>query len=70
MPNVEEGYNTTKPTTPHECRLRDLNYSAPITVDVEYTRGTQRVIAKDLTIGRHVSFLFAWHLCDKPVSYL
>ena len=37
--------------TPHECRLRDLTYSAPITVDVEYTRGTQRVIKRNLPIG-------------------
>ena len=24
--------------TPHECRLRDMTYGAPIFVDVEYTR--------------------------------
>lgn len=24
--------------TPNQCRLRDQTYSAPITVDVEYTR--------------------------------
>jgi DNA-directed RNA polymerase III subunit RPC2 len=23
-----------KPVTPHECRLRDLSYSAPVYVDV------------------------------------
>ena len=23
-----------RPTTPHECRLRDMTYSAPITVDI------------------------------------
>lgn len=37
-PDVEDGYNITKNTTPHECRLRDMTYSAPITVDIEYTR--------------------------------
>ncbi|XP_063218109.1 DNA-directed RNA polymerase III subunit RPC2 [Bacillus rossius redtenbacheri] len=51
-PNVEEGFNITKSTTPHECRLRDLTYSAPITVDIEYTRGNQRVVRNDLLIGR------------------
>ncbi|XP_066991105.1 DNA-directed RNA polymerase III subunit RPC2 isoform X2 [Anabrus simplex] len=51
-PDVEEGFNVTKETTPHECRLRDLTYSAPITVDIEYTRGNQRVIRNDLLIGR------------------
>ena len=29
-----------------------MTYSAPITVDVEYTRGNQRVIKRDLCIGR------------------
>lgn len=51
-PNVEEGFMITKPTTPHECRLRDMTYSAPITVDIEYTRGNQRVIRNNLLIGR------------------
>ncbi|PIK58494.1 putative DNA-directed RNA polymerase III subunit RPC2, partial [Apostichopus japonicus] len=53
-PDVEEGFNITKPISPHECRLRDMTYSAPITVDIEYTRGTQRVIRKNLPIGRLV----------------
>lgn len=51
-PDIEDGYNITKPTTPHECRLRDTTYSAPITVDIEYTRGTQRVVRNNLLIGR------------------
>lgn len=51
-PDVEEAYNISKPTTPHECRLRDLTYSAPITVDIEYTRGNQRVVRNNLLIGR------------------
>ncbi|KAJ8920655.1 hypothetical protein NQ315_004794 [Exocentrus adspersus] len=51
-PDVDEGFNISKPTTPHECRLRDLTYSAPISVDIEYTRGTQRVAKTGLLIGR------------------
>ncbi|XP_078039104.1 RNA polymerase III subunit RpIII128 [Augochlora pura] len=51
-PDVEEGFNVTRPTTPHECRLRDLNYSAPITVDIEYIRGHQPIIRNNLLIGR------------------
>ena len=51
-PDVEESFNVTKPIAPHECRLRDMTYTAPITVDVEYTRGSQRVIRKGLPIGR------------------
>ncbi|KAI8382946.1 DNA-directed RNA polymerase III subunit RPC2 [Blakeslea trispora] len=38
--------------TPHECRLRDLTYSANIYVDVEYTRGRQIVKRKNVMIGR------------------
>ncbi|XP_021962434.1 DNA-directed RNA polymerase III subunit RPC2 [Folsomia candida] len=52
LPDVEEGFNISKPTTPHECRLRDITYSAPITVDIEYIRGTQRVLRSGLPIGR------------------
>ncbi|XP_011203561.2 DNA-directed RNA polymerase III subunit RPC2 [Bactrocera neohumeralis] len=51
-PDIEDGYNITKATTPHECRLRDTTYSAPITVDIEYTRGAQRIIRNNLLIGR------------------
>ncbi|KAG7279008.1 hypothetical protein CRUP_001949 [Coryphaenoides rupestris] len=43
MPDVEESFN---------CRLRDMTYSAPITVDIEYTRGSQRIIRNALPIGR------------------
>ncbi|ELT94631.1 hypothetical protein CAPTEDRAFT_178602 [Capitella teleta] len=52
MPDVEEGFNITKPISPHECRLRDMTYSAPITVDIEYTRGSQRIVRNNLPIGR------------------
>lgn len=53
-PDVNEGFNISKPTTPHECRLRDMTYSAPITVDIEYTRGAQRVSRTGLLIGRYL----------------
>ncbi|CAD1478998.1 unnamed protein product, partial [Heterotrigona itama] len=52
IPDVEEGFNVTRSITPHECRLRDLNYSAPITVDIEYIRGHQPIIKNNLLIGR------------------
>uniref|UniRef100_A0AAQ4QE87 DNA-directed RNA polymerase subunit beta n=1 Tax=Gasterosteus aculeatus aculeatus TaxID=481459 RepID=A0AAQ4QE87_GASAC len=52
MPDVEESFNVTRPVSPHECRLRDMTYSAPITVDIEYTRGSQRIIRNALPIGR------------------
>jgi len=56
IPDVEEGFNMSRPSSPHECRLRDLTYSAPITVDIEYIRGTQRVIRNGLPIGRYRGF--------------
>jgi DNA-directed RNA polymerase beta subunit len=41
----------------HTClcvrdRLRDMTYSAPIMVDIEYTRGKEIVIKKGQDIGR------------------
>ncbi|GAA5896402.1 hypothetical protein JCM5296_002722 [Sporobolomyces johnsonii] len=38
--------------TPHECRLRDLSYSAPVYVSVKYTRGRQEIVSKGIKIGR------------------
>ena len=36
----------TRPLTPHDCRLRDCTYAAPIYVDVEYTRGKELVVRR------------------------
>ena len=44
-PSLEEDYIQTE-LTPNQCRLRDQTYSAPVTVDVEYTRGKEVVIRK------------------------
>lgn len=42
-----------QPITPQECRLRDLSYSAPIYVDIEYTKGKSQILAKrDVEIGK------------------
>lgn len=37
---------------PHECRLRDLSYSAPVYVSIKYTRGRQEIVSKGIRIGR------------------
>jgi len=51
-PNVEEdGFSYTE-ATPFQCRLRNCTYSAPIYVNVRYTRGRQIVVKKKLMIGR------------------
>ncbi|CAD6208297.1 GSCOCG00003306001-RA-CDS [Cotesia congregata] len=50
--NPEElEFNVSTRVTPHECRLRDLTYSAGIYVDVEYIAKT-RVIKKNICIGK------------------
>lgn len=51
-PDIEESFGVSRRTTPHECRLRDITYSAPILVDIEYARGNQRIRKQNLTIGR------------------
>lgn len=38
--------------TPHECRLRDTTYSAPVMVDVKYTRGDEVVLTRNMIIGK------------------
>lgn len=39
--------------TPQECRLRDLTYSAPIYVNIRYTRGRDEIVnSRDVCIGR------------------
>src|SRR5690606_29914129 len=38
--------------TPNECRLRDMTYSAPVFVDIEYMRGKTRVLRKSIPIGK------------------
>ena len=40
------------PVLPHTCRLRDITYSAPIFVNIEYTRAREIVHADKVCIGR------------------
>lgn len=50
FPSIEEDFVTTK-IHPHECRLRDLTYSAPILVDISYTRGRNIINKNGVKIG-------------------
>ena len=50
-PSVNEDM-IEKRVTPHECRLRDMSYAAPVYVDVKYTKGNTVVPHKNLMIGR------------------
>lgn len=40
------------PVTPFQCRLRDCTYSAPLYVDVKYTRQRTIVTRRGIQIGR------------------
>eukprot|EP00181_Compsopogon_caeruleus_P003853 CAMPEP_0184677528 /NCGR_PEP_ID=MMETSP0312-20130426/104_1 /TAXON_ID=31354 /ORGANISM="Compsopogon coeruleus, Strain SAG 36.94" /LENGTH=1159 /DNA_ID=CAMNT_0027125439 /DNA_START=2248 /DNA_END=5727 /DNA_ORIENTATION=+ len=53
-PSFEEGsdFVSRQDVTPQECRIRDMTYAAPITVDVQYTRGRDVVLRHDVPIGR------------------
>lgn len=51
-PSSEESIQYSVKVLPHECRLRDLTYSAPIYVDIEYTRGNQKIKKEGIMIGR------------------
>lgn len=51
-PSVEEDSYASTQATPFQCRLRDCTYSAPIYVNVRYTRGRQIVVKKKVLIGR------------------
>ena len=44
--------NKDRTQTPHQCRLRDMSYNAPIYVDVEYTRGKKIIMHRDVEIGK------------------
>lgn len=37
---------------PLECRLRNITYSAPISVDIGYSRGDMRISKRNINIGR------------------
>lgn len=51
-PSIDDKDQPNQIITPQECRLRDLTYSAPILVDVEYVRGNNIVRTQNVCIGR------------------
>lgn len=51
-PSVQEDSYALQTATPFQCRLRDCSYSAPIFVNVRYTRGRQIVVKRKVMIGR------------------
>ena len=61
MPERPDQLDQNRIFTPHECRLRDLTYSAQIYVDIHYVRGNQRVQRKNVSIGRMPIMLRSSH---------
>ncbi|KZV87300.1 DNA-directed RNA polymerase [Exidia glandulosa HHB12029] len=51
-PDRTDAETMNRAITPHECRLRDTTYSAPILVTVSYTRGKYVVKKQNVQIGR------------------
>ncbi|KAF7297157.1 DNA-directed RNA polymerase subunit beta [Mycena indigotica] len=51
MPDRNDGSSVERKVTPHECRLRDITYSAPISVTIHYTRG-KNIVQRTVNIGR------------------
>lgn len=61
QPCVEDVNLNIQETNPHECRLRDMTYAAPIVVDIEYTRGKELVRRSNVEIGRMPVMLRSSH---------
>ncbi|KAF8890664.1 hypothetical protein BD779DRAFT_1516332 [Infundibulicybe gibba] len=51
FPDRNEMEAIDKKVTPHECRLRDITYSAPVIVTIQYTRG-KNIVQRNVNIGR------------------
>lgn len=51
-PSIQDQMNSAARVNPMECRLRDITYSGPILVDIEYTRGNTLVQRSNVPIGR------------------
>ncbi|KAI5181852.1 DNA-directed RNA polymerase III subunit RPC2 [Nematocida sp. AWRm80] len=50
-PSIEE-HMVKRYVTPEECRIRNLTYAGDVLVDIEYTRGKDIVVSKNVLIGR------------------
>jgi hypothetical protein len=67
-PSVEEDSYATTQATPFQCRLRDCTYSAPIYVNIRYTRGRQIVVKKKVSV---IFFhLIQYHRCYDLSSFV
>jgi DNA-directed RNA polymerase III subunit RPC2 len=67
MPRIDEDC-VQHELTPHECRVRDMTYSAPIFVDIEYTLGNQ-IMMRKVEIGRMPMMLGASNCWLKDMTH-
>ncbi|KAF1780026.1 DNA-directed RNA polymerase, subunit 2 [Phytophthora cactorum] len=51
-PSIDEEAFVSASVTPHQCRLRDRTYAAPVYVSVRYRRGNKIVTNNKVLIGR------------------
>jgi DNA-directed RNA polymerase III subunit RPC2 len=51
-PSIDEEAFVSSSVTPHQCRLRDRTYAAPVYVSVKYRRGDKIVTNGKVLIGR------------------
>jgi len=51
-PSLDEDSFNTVTATPFQCRLRDCTYSAPLFVDVRFTREKKIVVKRGVQVGR------------------
>ncbi len=69
FPTIEEELGVSK-VTPHECRLRNLTYSAPILVDISYTLDCMtEKIKNNICIGKLPIMLGSNHCHLKGKNY-
>ncbi len=69
LPTIEEELGIS-PITPHECRLRNLTYSAPILVDITYTfDDCTEIVKNNICIGKLPIMLGSNHCRLKGKNY-
>ena len=52
QPSIVEKNQDVRPLTPEEARHRDLTFSAPMYIDLEYQDGNTKTVLKQIYIGR------------------
>ncbi|KAJ2891764.1 putative dna-directed rna polymerase iii subunit rpc2 protein [Zalerion maritima] len=50
--DAQSDQQTRSRVTPMECRLRDMTYSAPVVVDIAFSRDRQRIVKKNQLLCR------------------